>query len=103
MDGVVSDCRCFVRKALALFVSRDCFFDSTLRAARISIAFTEAGGSSIVWRNVRAVITAISGTVIRRRVVSFDLAKRRTSSSNLLCCRQICSWIDRNGAITLRN
>src|SRR5215471_1395910 len=27
----------------------------------------------------------------------------RSSSSNLLCCLQICSWIDRSGAITPRS
>jgi hypothetical protein len=33
----------------------------------------------------------------------FGTANRRTSSSNLLCCSQIRSWIDNSGAITPRS
>jgi hypothetical protein len=54
-------------------------------------------GSSIVWRKVKTVTTPTPGTVIRLRVVSSDFANWRTSSSNLLCCLQICSWIDTLG------
>src|SRR5579872_3286682 len=48
-------------------------------------------GSSIVWRNVKAVTTPTPGTLMSRLTVSSSRARRRTSSSSLAC-----SWATRS-------